>query len=128
MPKTIQLTLFRDDPAAAIMLHLARGQLNRAYHRRGLPPPDSLGGQSGFRSNHANPDDPLADGLEQARANFAGALAQWEAEMPADLISPILDILQRTYTALTLQPGSTDAQSAVLGAVEILKRIAANEN
>lgn len=120
----IQLTLFKDYPAAALMLHLARGQLNRAYRLHGLRSPDSLRRRSGV--NHAHPHGTLAGGVGQARGNFDDALATWEAEMPADLVSPILDILQRTYVALSCQPGSTDAQSAALEAAGILKRITAD--
>lgn len=107
--------------AAAAMLLLARGQLNRAFRRHGLLPPDPLPAGNSSRVDLAELDDPAAVGIEQARARHGAAFVIWTERMPLELAHPVLDILRQTHQALEQQRHNGGAASAaVLKAHEFL--------
>lgn len=124
---TVDLHVFTDHPAAAAMLHLARGQLNLAYRNRGMQPPNPLSNWRPAAVDTADLDDPVARGLEYARARYDDAFATWEATMPADFVAPILAILQRAHIALSRQPGPNRAGAATRDAVTLLQGILAGQ-
>jgi len=112
----VELHPFSDHPAAAAMLHLARGQLNRAYRLHGLPSPDPLCRDTCI-------DDPVAEGVGLARERFGEAFAKWEAEMPADLVEPVLQILQEACAVLSERPELHAAEITALEASALLQRL-----
>lgn len=103
------------------MLHLARGQLNRAYRQHGLVAPNPLPTRDWFGADPAELDDPAAMGIERARAKFKDAFSAWEGAMPGKLVEPVLDILRKTHAALLAQSHSEAAKRAVLEAHDMLR-------
>jgi hypothetical protein len=134
VPEHIDLRPLLAHPDAAEMLMLARGQLNRAFRTHGLLPPDSL-----FSSESVAPaqlstgdlaelDDPVASGVAHATARFGELFASWAAEMPRELVQPVLQILVQTYATLNVQPEhNAAARAAVLQACEFLQEHAPSE-
>ncbi len=109
------------DGGALEMLLLARGQLNRAFRRHGLLPPDPLPVSHLAEIDIAESDDPAGVGMAQAKARFPEALTLWVAEMPVDLVDPVLSILQQTHDILRSRsdaPGT--AEKAVKRAYDYL--------
>ena len=121
MPDHVNLSACLTHPAAAEMLLLARGQLNRAFRANGLFPPDPLLAVGLSCIDSGELDDPAAAGVERARARYGEAFTSWTEEMPLKLVSPVLDILWRTRQALDRRPGSSkEAAVAVSKAYELL--------
>lgn len=107
--------------AAAEMLLLARGQLNRAFRTHGLTSPDPLRAQGPSHTDAAELDAPAAHGIEHARARFGEAFDVWAEEMPLQVARPVLDILRQALQALKQQHGgASEAGAAVLKAYEFL--------
>ena len=108
--------------AAAEMLLLARGQLNRAFRAHSLIPPDPLPGSSSFLTNALELDDPAARGIEYAKAWHGDAFVTWTEAMPRKLVRPVLDILRQTHQALgrRQEDDATGARAAVLRAYKFL--------
>ena len=108
--------------AAAEMLLLARGQLNRAFRTHGLMSPDPLRTCDPSHTDVAELDAPAAQGIEHARARFGEVFDIWAEEMPLQLAHPVLDILWRTLQALKQQKENeaSEAGAAVLKAHEFL--------
>ena len=116
-PDYIDLRPLLASPAAAEMLLLARGQLNRAFRKHGLAAPDPLLAAELAAFEPAELDDPAAGGLEHATGRFREAFVAWATRMPAKLARPILDILRQTHEGLSRRP---DASAAVLEAYAFL--------
>ncbi len=89
---------------AAAVLALARGQLNRAFRKHGLFPPDPLRTDNGAGIDFAVLDDPAAYGIERAQAQFGAAFTTWMSEMPLKLVNPVLEILKQTEASLRVHP------------------------
>ena len=106
--------------AAAEMLLLARGQLNRAFRTHSLMSPDPLRAQDPSHTDVAELDAPATHGIEHARARFGEAFDVWAEEMPLQLARPVLDILWQALQALKQQSGASEAGAAVLKAHEFL--------
>ncbi len=123
MPDRIDLRpLHRKMEAAEIML-LARGQLNRAFRRHGLPPPDRLvPGERGTIATEDDLDDPARLGIEQAAARFGAAFWDWAYDLPIAVARPILAILEQTWRRETAAPESGGpAGPAIQAAYEFLR-------
>jgi hypothetical protein len=88
------------NPAAAEILFLARGQLNRAFRSHGLVPPDPLALSYAASIDPAELDDPAAGGIEHAMAKFQDDFIAWAGAMPVKLVPPVLDILRQAHQAL----------------------------
>lgn len=106
--------------AAAEMLLLARGQLNRAFRTHGLMSPDPLHARDPSYTDVAELDAPAAHGIEHARTRFGEAFDIWAEEMPLQLAHPVLDILWQTLQALKQRNDTSEASAAVLKAHEFL--------
>jgi hypothetical protein len=102
------------DPAAATILMLARGQLNRAFRDHGLISPDPLSVDEACHVDPHDLDDPAALGVETAMERFNGDFLMWSNRMPLSLVPPVLDILRQTYRALGQRTGADDAEATVL--------------
>lgn len=100
------------DPAAAEILLLARGQLNRAFRTHGLIPPDPLSLSEAEAVDPAELDDPAAQGIDLAMAKFQDSFLAWAGAMPVKLVPPVLDILQQAQRALA-QPQGDDSAACV---------------
>jgi hypothetical protein len=100
MPHHIDLRPILVNPAAAEILFLARGQLNRAFRSHGLVPPDPLALSYAASIDPAELDDPAALGIDQAMAKFQDDFIAWAAAMPMKLVPPVLDILRQAHQAL----------------------------
>ncbi len=122
MPDVIDLRPLLVHAAAAEMLLLARGQLNRAFRAHGLIPPDPLPGSGSFPTNASELDDPAAKGIEYATAWHGDVFVIWAEAMPRKLVRPVLDILRQTHQALGRQQedDANGARAAVLRAYEFL--------
>lgn len=120
VPDYIDLRPLLASPAAAEMLLLARGQLNRAFRKHGLAAPDPLLAAELAAFDPAELDDPAAGGLEHATGRFREAFVTWAARMPVKLARPVLDILRQTHGGLSQQPGGAGAAAAVLEAYAFL--------
>ena len=122
MPDVIDLRPLLVHAAAAEMLLLARGQLNRAFRAHGLIPPDPLPGSGSCPTNASELDDPAARGIEYATAWHGDAFVTWAEAMPRKLVRPVLDILRQTHQALGRQQedDANGARAAVLRAYEFL--------
>lgn len=102
------------DPAAAEILLLARGQLNRAFRRHGLVPPDPLV-LSGFASGDPMElDDPAAQGIEHAMARFQEDFTTWATAMPVKLVPPVMDILRNAHQTLIDQQNDSSPAGVAL--------------
>jgi hypothetical protein len=121
-PLYIDLRPLMADPAAAVILMLARGQLNRACRKHGLSPSDSLQLDETPDIDLAILDDPAAAGIDQALAQFDEAILGWSSRMPLVLARPILDILRRTYRAVADKHVDSVIADAVWTAHEFLLR------
>jgi hypothetical protein len=121
MPHQIDLRPILANPAAAEMLLLARGQLNRAFRTHGLVPPDPLVLSDASGIDAADSDDPAARGIESAMAEFQEDFILWASFMPAKLVPPVLDILRQAHEALVQPHDDADAAGiAVRKAYEFL--------
>src|ERR1700733_1289602 len=89
------------NPAAAEILFLARGQLNRAFRRHGLVPPDPLTLSFSASVDPMELDDPAAQGIDHAMAKFHEDFIAWAGAMPVKLGPPVLDILRQAHQALS---------------------------
>jgi hypothetical protein len=117
----IDLSPLMIDPAAARILMLARGQLNRAFRTHGLMSPDPLPVDDRFDIDPQELDDPAALGVETASKRFKDHFLMWSNRIPLTLARPVLDILQQTYRALGHQPNDTNGAGAtVLKAYDFL--------
>jgi hypothetical protein len=105
-------------PDAAEMLMLARGQLNRAFRRHGLLPPDIMAAGAAAA---VDLDDPAANGSVRAEARFGTAFTAWAVAMAPELVAPVLAILTQTAAALGPQPEHEAARTAVSQARRFLK-------
>jgi hypothetical protein len=111
------------NPAAAEILFLARGQLNRAFRSHGLVPPDPLARSDGESVDPMELDDPAAQGIDHAMAKFQEDFIAWAGAMPAKLVPPVLDILRHAQEALDgPQDASNAAAVAVRAAYDFLSR------
>lgn len=120
-PNYIDLSLLLTNPAAAEILLLARGQLNRAFRARGLVPPDPLPLRNPSAVDPTVLDDPAALGIEQALAQFQEAFLTWTGRMPLLLAGPVLDILRQAHEAFAHENDDPDsAGTALLKAYEFL--------
>jgi len=109
------------DRDAAQMLQLARGQLNAAFRKHGLFPPDPLPVGEHASLDLDDLDDPAAKGPAYADAHYPDAFAVWSAEMPQSLVAPVLGILKQTLAALQgREPVEAIAIAAVLRAQDYL--------
>jgi len=121
MKKRVDLSPLLVDRDAMHMLLLARGELNRAFRSHGLFPPDPLPAAHLAVSNVAELDDPAAQDMREASAQFADLFDRWAAEMPLDLVPPVLKILQKAHEALCgQQQQSSAAARALLTAYKFL--------
>jgi hypothetical protein len=121
MKERVDLSPLLVDRDAMHMLLLARGELNRAFRSHGLFPPDPLPAAHLAVTDVAELDDPAAHGLREASARFADLFDRWAAEMPLDLVPPVLKILQKTHETLRLQQQEPSAAArALLAAYEFL--------
>jgi hypothetical protein len=117
----IDLNPLLADPAAAQIMMLARGQLNRAFRVHGLNSPDPLTIGNEFKVDAKELDDPAALGVESAEERFGACFRTWSARMPSTLGAPVLAILHKTYQALECQADDPDGTAAaVLKAYEFL--------
>lgn len=108
-------------PAAAEILFLARGQLNRAFRSHSLIPPDPLALSNAENIDPMELDDPAAQGIDHAMAKFQGDFMTWASAMPAKLVPPVLDILRQAHEALEgPQDGANAAAVAVRAACDFL--------
>jgi hypothetical protein len=105
---------------AAEMVLLARGQLNRAFRKHGLSPPDTLPLSDAFGIDQIELDDPAASGIAKARPRFGEVFDVWASEMPAELVNPVLGILRQALEALTAGPDNANAVGAVSKAYDLL--------
>ena len=121
-PDYIDLRPILASPAAAEMLLLARGQLNRAFRKHGLAAPDPLLPAALVAFDLAELDDPAAQGVEHATARFREPFVTWAAQMPEKLARPVLNILQQTHEGLSRRPEDDQgaAAAAVLEAYDFL--------
>jgi hypothetical protein len=108
------------DPAAATILMLARGQLNRAFRTHGLNSPDPVPIDGAFDVDPQELDDPAAMGIDIATERFKSHFLMWSKRMPLTLAWPVLDILQQTYTALGQQSGAGEAGASIMKAHDFL--------
>lgn len=92
---------------------LARGQLNRAFRKHGLSPPDAMAVDPPTMPDPAELDDPAANGSVRAAVKFGQAFTTWAAAMAPNLVEPILAILAQTDAALGSHPGHDAARAAV---------------
>jgi hypothetical protein len=113
------------NPAAAEILLLARGQLNRAFRSHGLVPPDPLAPSDAEGIEPMELDDPAAQGIDHAMAKFRENFIAWAGAMPAKLVPPVLDILRQAHEALAHEAlahealdGPQDAANAAAVAVQ----------
>jgi hypothetical protein len=96
------------DPAAASVLMLARGQLNKAARAHGLSAPHPMLTDGLCPIDPAESDDPAGLGIAQALARFENAFLLWSATMPQALAEPVMAILWQTRQAAgTLRPDAT---------------------
>ena len=107
-------------PDAAEMLMLARGQLNRAFRGHGLFVPDAMAIGRVSAVDPAELDDPAANGSVLAIRKFGAAFITWAAEMPPELVGPVLAILAQTAAELGPKPEHAAAQAAVSRACRFL--------
>jgi hypothetical protein len=120
-PGHIDLSPLLADPAAAEVLMLARGQLNRAFRTHGLVSPDPLPVGDAPKIDPKELDDPAALGIEAAVERFDEYFFTWSNRMPLALARPVLMVLQQTYPRLGQQQNDTNsAGAAVLKAYEFL--------
>ena len=121
-PDYVDLRPILASPAAAEMLLLARGQLNRAFRKHGLAAPDPLLPAALAAFDTAELDDPAAGGVEHATTRFREPFTAWAARMPGKLVRPVLDILQQTHEGLKRRPEDDQgaAAAAVLEAYDFL--------
>jgi hypothetical protein len=111
------------NPEAAELLLLARGQLNRAFRRHGLIPPDPLVPGDAAGIDPAELDDPAAQGIDHAMAKFQDAFIAWAGAMPVKLGPPVLDILRQAHRTLSQSPdGRTVAEVALQTACDFLQQ------
>jgi hypothetical protein len=108
----IDLSPLMMDPAAAEILLLARGQLNRAFRTHGLVPPDPLplGDATDVDPNEL--DDPAAMGIEEAMVRFEESFPVWSSRMPVTLAPPVLEILRQTFQVLGHQRNNIQGPGA----------------
>ena len=118
MPGRIDLRPLLSHHAAAEMLMLARGQLNRAFRVHSLTTPDPMLVEGSSRFDPAELDDPAANGFSHARARHGDAFVAWTEEMPASLARPVLQVLRQTLNHLPDANGV--ASAAVTMAHEFL--------
>jgi hypothetical protein len=102
------------NPAAAEILLLARGQLNRAFRSHGLVPPDPLVPSDAEGIDPMELDDPAAPGIDHAMAKFGEDFIAWAGAMPAKLAPPVLDILRQAHKALDTPQNATNAASVAV--------------
>jgi hypothetical protein len=114
MTNHIDLRPILADPAAAEILLLARGQLNRAFRRHGLVPPDPLVLSDSECADPLELDDPAGQGIDSAMARFQEDFIAWAATMPMKLVPPVLDILRNAHQALTDQQNDSSAPGIAL--------------
>jgi hypothetical protein len=107
-PDLIDLSPLMIDPAAAEILMLARGQLNRAFRTHGLTPPDPLPLGDSSDIDPKELDDPAALGIDNAMARFEESFLTWSSRMPLALARPVLNILRQTCQALGHQRDDTE--------------------
>jgi hypothetical protein len=120
-PGHIDLSPLMADPAAAEVLMLARGQLNRAFRTHGLISPDPLAVGDASKIDPRELDDPAALGIEAAMGRFDESFLTWSNRIPLALAHPVLAILQQTYQGLRQQQNDTrDAGASLLKAHEFL--------
>lgn len=119
-PGRIDLRPLLARPAAAGMLLSARGQLNHAFHKHGLTPPDPLPGSGPSPIDPLQLEDLAAKGVDHARRQHGEAFVTWMQAMPLTLAGPVLDILRQTLRALSQQANAGGADAAVLEAYEFL--------
>jgi hypothetical protein len=96
----IDLSPLMTDPAAAEILLLARGQLNRAFRTHGLVPPDPLPLSESMDIDPKELDDPAALGIDEAMVRFEESFPAWSSRMPLTLAPPVLEILRQTFQVL----------------------------
>ena len=102
------------NPAAAEILLLARGQLNRAFRSHGLVPPDPLVPSDAEGIDPMELDDPAAQGIDHAMAQFQEDFIAWAGAMPAKLGPPVLDILRQAHEALNRPRNATNAAAVAV--------------
>jgi hypothetical protein len=102
------------NPAAAEILLLARGQLNRAFRSHGLVPPDPLVPSDAEGIDPMELDDPAAQGIDHAMAKFHEDFIAWAGAMPAKLAPPVLDILRQAHEALNGPRNATNAAAVAV--------------
>jgi hypothetical protein len=113
-PGQIDLSPLAADPAAAEVLALARGQLNRAFRAHGLVSPDPLPVDDASKIDPMVLDDPAALGIEAAAELFEEYFLTWSNRMPLALARPVLTILQQTYQRLGQQQNDANSASATV--------------
>ena len=118
VPDRINLRPLLSHQAAAEMLMLARGKLNRAFRAHGLTTPDPMLVAASTHFDLAELDDPAANGFSHARARHGGAFVAWTEEMPASLARPVVQVLQQALSQLP--DGSGAAVAAVTKAYGFL--------
>jgi hypothetical protein len=116
MLNQIDLRPILANPEAAEILLLARGQLNRAFRRHGLVPPDPMVLRDAERIDPMELDDPGARGIDHAMAKFQEDFVAWAAAMPAKLVPPVLDILRKAHEALDEPQDAPNAAAVALQA------------
>lgn len=128
MSRHIDLCPLLARPAAARVLLSARGQLNRAFHKHGLVPPDPMPGGDPSWIDPTQLEDLAARGIDYARQQHGEAFVTWIQAMPLQLAGPVLDILRQTHRVLNQQDNASGANAAVLEAYEFLLGHSSCEN
>ena len=114
MPCTVNLRPLLSNHAAAHMLMLARGQLNRAFRAHGLLSPDPMLVADASCFDAAELDDPAASGSNHAKERYGEAFVAWTQEMPSHLAGPVAKVLSQVLGQLP--NGAGEAIAAVTNA------------
>lgn len=117
-PNPIDLRPLLADPPAAQIVLLARGQLNRAFRRHGLVPPDALALDDSTEAMAL--DDPAAQGIDAAMARYGEDFLAWAGAMPAKLVPPLLDMLRQAQERLHSQNDHNGPATALRAASDFL--------
>lgn len=120
MRDNIDLSPIMPHLEATEMLLLARAQLNQAFRKCGLVPPDPLPALAGSGADDAMSDGQKACDLGLARAHHRAAFDLWTVRIPLWLVPPVMDILNATHDALRAQGGPPEAMTAVRTACDFL--------
>jgi hypothetical protein len=108
-------------PDAMEMVLLARGQLNQAFRKHGLLPPDSLKAESPTPFTDTALDNPVASGMDNAIAQFGEVFTDWANTLPTTILRPVLAILLQTWKAQGGHDRDGPAGTALLAAYRYLQ-------